>query len=208
MDNKRNWIFYTTLFLIGILAIVGCKKNQPEIQNDEVSTPAEQAVVKETPAESIPEEMGNSESDIIPEKDVTSPQSGRKGVQWMTDYEMARSKAVREGKELLINFSGSDWCGWCIKLEEEVFSQDAFAEEAEKYFVFMLVDFPYDESVQSAEIRAQNEKLARIYGFRGMFPTIYLASSDGRPYAMAEYKEGGPAAYLNYLLQIRKYKDR
>ena len=72
---------------------------------------------------------------------------------WMTDFEAAKQKAAEEGKDLLVNFSGSDWCYWCKRLDNEVFSRAAFVSEAEKSFVFVLIDFPRANK-QSSQLRA------------------------------------------------------
>jgi len=122
---------------------------------------------------------------------------------WITDFEAAKRTAAAEGKDLLINFSGSDWCGWCIKLDEEVFSKPAFIEQAGKSFVFVLLDFPRNKSNQSSDLRAQNKRLADQFQIQG-YPTVILAKADGSPYAETGYMEGGPEAYLAHLKELRE----
>lgn len=114
---------------------------------------------------------------------------------WMTDLEKAKAVAKEKNVPILIDFSGSDWCGWCIKLDQEVFSQPAFKAYAKDNLVMVLADFPNDKSKQSAELQAQNEKLAKEFGVRG-FPTVYLLNSDGKPIAKTGYEPGGPEAYI------------
>jgi thiol-disulfide isomerase/thioredoxin len=123
---------------------------------------------------------------------------------WMTDFDAAKKKAAAEGKDLFINFTGSDWCGWCIRLDKEVFSQKLFVYEAQKRFVFVYLDFPKNIK-QSDALKAQNEKLAQVYGVEG-FPTIVLATADGRPYAKTGYEEGGPLVYLRHLAELQMQK--
>jgi thioredoxin-related protein len=120
---------------------------------------------------------------------------------WMTDFEMAKKKAVNEGKDLLINFTGSDWCGWCIRLDEEVFSQQVFVSEAPTRFVLVKIDFPRKTSLPS-KLKKQNDRLAKDFQIQG-FPTIILADSTGKPYAKTGYQEGGAMAYLQHLAQLR-----
>mgnify|MGYP000232868317 CR=1 FL=1 len=69
--------------------------------------------------------------------------SRTEAIDWETDFKKASSAARDSGKYILLDFSGSDWCGWCIRLEKEVFSQDAFKDFAEKKLVCVLVDFPH-----------------------------------------------------------------
>ena len=63
---------------------------------------------------------------------------------WETDFAKASAKAKAEGKHILIDFSGSDWCGWCIKLDKEVFSKKAFKSYAKENLILVLADFPRD----------------------------------------------------------------
>ena len=121
---------------------------------------------------------------------------------WLTDFEKAKQTAGAEGKDLLINFAGSDWCYWCQKLDREVFSKQDFIREAGRYYVFVMVDFPNDTSRQSAELQKQNQALAAQFGVEG-FPTVFLADATGKPYAKTGYIEGGVQMYLKHLSQLR-----
>jgi thioredoxin-related protein len=122
-------------------------------------------------------------------------------VSWVTDFEMAKKKAADEGKDLFINFTGSDWCGWCIRLDKEVFRQKLFASEAPTRFVFVKIDFPRQTSLPAA-LKKQNDQLAQEYQVQG-FPTIILADATGKTYAQTGYQEGGPMAYLQHLAELR-----
>jgi len=133
----------------------------------------------------------------------TSASSTEASVEWVTDFEAAKQKAAVEGKDLLIDFSGSDWCFWCKKLDGEVFSKPVFIEEAAKQFIFVMLDFPSDKSGQSEELQAQNKRLAEQFGIKG-YPTVILAKADGTQYAQTGYQEGGPEAYLAHLKELRE----
>jgi len=127
----------------------------------------------------------------------------------MTDFDAAKEKAAKEDKSLLIDFTGSDCCGWCIKLNKEVFKHDEFKDGVKDTFVLVELDFPEDKSGMTAETISQNEKLREDYAVKG-FPTILLADAEGRPFAKTGYREGGPEKYvesLNELLEIRIEKD-
>jgi thioredoxin-related protein len=117
---------------------------------------------------------------------------------WVTDWEAAKAQAAKEDKTLLIDFSGSDWCGWCIKLDKEVFSQDVFQAAAKDKYVMVLLDYPRDKSGQSDELKAQNKKLQQEFKVRG-YPSVFLATADGAPFAKTGYQAGGPEAYLKHL---------
>jgi len=119
---------------------------------------------------------------------------------WETDFKKASSAAKASGKYILLDFSGSDWCGWCIRLEKEVFSQDAFKDFAEKNLVCVLVDFPRAKE-QTEELKHQNLDLERKYDIKG-YPTIIILSPDGKPVAKTGYLQGGPWEYARHLKKI------
>jgi len=119
---------------------------------------------------------------------------------WETDFKKASSAAKASGKYIMLDFSGSDWCGWCIKLEKEVFSQGAFKYFAEKELVCVLVDFPRKKK-QTGEQKQQNRDLATKYGIRG-YPTIIILSPDGEPVGQTGYLQGGSKNYVQHLNEI------
>ena len=119
---------------------------------------------------------------------------------WMTDFEAAKVKAKAENKPMLLDFTGSDWCGWCIKLDKEVFGEAAFKDYAAAELVLVELDFPEGKG-QSAELKAQNEALAKQYGVLG-FPTILVLSPDGELIEKTGYQRGGPEAYVEHIKGI------
>lgn len=116
---------------------------------------------------------------------------------WVTDYKGALAEAKKEGKAVIIDFTGSDWCGWCKKLDKEVFDQAAFEDYADKNLVRLYLDFPNNKP-QSEELSAQNEELAKEFGVRG-FPTIIVLNSDGDKIAQLGYQRGGAEKYVETL---------
>lgn len=120
---------------------------------------------------------------------------------WMTDFEKAKAKAKAENKHMLIDFSGSDWCGWCVKLDKEVFSQKDFKAYATDNLVLVLADFPRDKSKQSAELQKQNAQMAEEFGVRG-FPSVFILNPDGKAVAQTGYQDGGPEAYVAHIKKL------
>jgi thioredoxin-related protein len=120
---------------------------------------------------------------------------------WMTDFEKAKAKAKAENKHVLIDFSGSDWCGWCIKLDKEVFSQKAFKDYAKDNLVLMLADFPSDKTKVSEEVQKQNDQLAKEFSISG-FPTVFILSPEGKRVAKTGYQAGGPEKYVEHIKQL------
>ncbi|MHC4777279.1 MAG: thioredoxin family protein [Planctomycetota bacterium] len=118
---------------------------------------------------------------------------------WITDFEEAKAAAKAAGKDLLVNFSGSDWCGWCIKLDKEVFSQAEFLSAAKKNFILCNLDFPRKKADPHKE---KNSKISQAYGVGG-FPTVILLDPQGRIYGRTGYEKGGAASYITHLGTFR-----
>jgi protein disulfide-isomerase len=120
---------------------------------------------------------------------------------WLTDYEAAKKQAKAENKPILINFTGTDWCGWCIRIEKEVFSKDEFKAYAKENLVLMEVDFP-EKKKQTDEVKAQNKALDKEFKIEG-YPTIFLVDSEGKKLSEdIGYREGGPQAYVDHLKEL------
>ena len=86
--------------------------------------------------------------------------------QWLVDFEQAQKVATQYKRPILANFTGSDWCGWCMKLEEEVFSKPEFQEYALKSLVRLKLDYP-KQTPQDPTIKKNNAELALRFGIRG-----------------------------------------
>jgi len=120
---------------------------------------------------------------------------------WLTDLDEGVKVAKAEKKAILVDFTGSDWCGWCIRLKKEVFDQKEFAA-ATKDFVLVELDYPQKKK-QPAEEKAKNKALAEKFGIEG-FPTVMLLDSNGEPFAQTGYQAGGPSKYLAHLAELMK----
>ncbi len=102
------------------------------------------------------------------------------GVEWMTDLEAAKAKAATENKAVLVDFTGSDWCGWCIKLKKEVFDTPAFEQYAADKFVLVEIDLPQNAAkVGGEEQLLKNQALSEQFGVEG-FPTILVLTPAGQ----------------------------
>ena len=118
---------------------------------------------------------------------------------WMTDLKGAQDRAYAENRVVLINFTGSDWCGWCIKLRKEVFDTPEFDAFAERHLMLVEVDFPNNKPISAAQ-RAANKELAHRYGIQG-YPTIVLLNSKGSEVGRLGYLQGGPKVFINAIRQ-------
>lgn len=129
------------------------------------------------------------------------------GEDWTSDYAGAVKQAAESKKDLLIDFTGSDWCGWCIKLNEEVFSKDLFKEGVKDSLVLVKLDFPKDETKLTEAVKAQNKELHEKFAVQG-FPSIFLADYEGRPYGLVNFEQGGAEEFLENLKELRKNKTK
>lgn len=126
-------------------------------------------------------------------------QAGGEG--WSHDFAASTKLAADGNKVMLVDFTGSDWCGWCIKLNKEVFSHDEFKQGVKDGYVLVELDYPRDKSKLTPEIIEQNKKLQEEYAVRG-FPTILLLDGEGRPFAKTGYQQGGPVKYVEHLTEL------
>jgi thioredoxin-related protein len=120
---------------------------------------------------------------------------------WQTDFTQASQQAAQQHKYMLLDFTGSDWCPWCIKMDKEVFSQSQFSDFALKNLILVKLDFPR-KTAQSPAEKNQNKDLATKYGIEG-FPTYILLDPNGKEVRrQVGYLEGGTTAFINWLGQL------
>ena len=123
-------------------------------------------------------------------------------LEWQTDLELAIQLSEKKNKPLMLFFTGSDWCGWCIRLQKEVFYKPEFIEWAEKNVILVDIDFPRNKSNQSVELQQQNNLLQQQFGIQG-YPTIHFVRPekiDGRinlsSLGQTGYRAGGPEVWI------------
>ncbi|MEI6344933.1 MAG: thioredoxin family protein [Verrucomicrobiota bacterium] len=117
---------------------------------------------------------------------------------WGDDYKAALADAAKQNKNVLLDFTGSDWCGWCIKLKKETFNQPAFKEFADKNLVLVEVDFPQGKTLPPA-VKKQNDQLQEQYQVQG-FPTLVVLNPQGKIIKQQSgYIPGGPKGFIDWL---------
>ena len=129
--------------------------------------------------------------------------SARADSDWITDYKRAQQEAKTNKKLLLIDFTGSDWCGYCIQFDRAILSKPQFKDYATKNLVLLEVDFPRRKQ-QTAEMKKQNAELAQQYQIEG-FPTVVVLDGDGHMvWRFDGYFAGGAEAFIAELEKARK----
>lgn len=127
------------------------------------------------------------------------------GENWFDDFDEAVAAAREQKKDLFVDFTGSDWCGWCIRLDREVFQHEEFLAPAMEQYVLVALDFPRkQENIAKVPNPRRNEEVKDKYSkwIQG-FPTCLLMTADGEVYAKTGYQAGGPKAYVEHLNEIR-----
>lgn len=119
---------------------------------------------------------------------------------WHRSLSEAKKQAQAENKMILVNFTGSDWCGWCMRLRSEVFVRRGFANYATNKLVLLEIDFPRNKE-QSAEEKRANQALAERFKVEG-FPTVVLLDKNGQELGRTGYQEGGPRAFVAELQSL------
>lgn len=125
------------------------------------------------------------------------PASAAEPATWTTDYKAALEQAKEQNRSVFLFFTGSDWCGWCKRLNREILSTPQFVEYANEKLVLVEVDFPRKKP-QAGAVKAQNTKLAQQHKIQG-YPTVVVLSSDGTRIGELGYQEGGPAPFIEAL---------
>jgi thioredoxin-related protein len=113
---------------------------------------------------------------------------------WTTDYKAALEQAKAEDRRVFLFFTGSDWCGWCKRLNREILSTPEFQKFAGEKLVLVELDFPKSKP-QAGAVKAQNAKLARQFRIEG-YPTVIVLDSTGKKVGELGYQEGGPAPFI------------
>ena len=121
---------------------------------------------------------------------------------WFDDFEKAIAESKKLDRPILINFTGSDWCIWCHKLESEVFEQPDFVDYASKNLVLFMADFPRNKELPDDVVK-QNRALLQKYDVKG-FPTILLVDSEETVIGTTGYRELGVKQYINHLNELLK----
>jgi thioredoxin-related protein len=121
-------------------------------------------------------------------------------LQWSNNYDQAIQTAKKEHKYILLNFSGSDWCGPCIKLHKEVFTTDQFELLAKDKLVLVNADFPrYKKNQLTSTQQKSNDALAEKYNSKGVFPLTVLINAEG---AVVKSWEGFPSSTIDFIDDI------
>ena len=124
---------------------------------------------------------------------------------WETSLEVAKNNASKDGKSIILVFSGSDWCIPCMKLEKNIWESQDFIEYSKTHFVLLRADFPKKKgNALSNEQQQQNDKLAESYNKDGLFPLVLVLDKVGKVLGSTGYKNITPKEYIALLHSLEK----
>ncbi len=124
---------------------------------------------------------------------------------WKSTFEEAKQEALKENRNILLVFSGSDWCAPCIKLDNVVWKSEEFKSESEKYWVIYKADFPKKKANQLApELTESNKNLAEKYNKNGNFPFVILLDKTGKVIGMTGFKNISAIEYIQLIHSLEK----
>lgn len=123
---------------------------------------------------------------------------------WTYNLEKAKSLAIKEQKQIILVFSGSDWCAPCIKLEKNIWESPEFQKATESNWILLKADFPRKKKNRlSKEQTKENEFLAENYNPNGYFPLVVVLSASGKVLGTTGYKDLSPSDYISHLQSFK-----
>ncbi len=120
---------------------------------------------------------------------------------WVENFEKGLQQARTEKKITLVDFTGSDWCSWCMKLDKEVFSEAKFKEYAKQNLILIEVDFPKLKPLSRPK-QKKHDDLAKQYEVTG-FPSVIVLDADGKKLGKLGYMPGGPEAFIAAIEKLK-----
>jgi len=133
---------------------------------------------------------------------------GYQAGQWTQDYDAAMAAAKKSGIPVLLNFTGSDWCGYCHKMDEAVFSKPEWKQYAKTDVALAYIDFPKkDKSKVPAAFVARNKELAQKHGIRGYPTYVLLDSANGEELGRLGYLQGPPANFIAKVNELKMFSE-
>ena len=124
---------------------------------------------------------------------------------WQTDFEQAKKIATDQDKNIIIVFSGSDWCAPCIKLDKNIWQSEAFKKEATQEWIVVRADFPRKKANElSKDQTDHNRKLAEKFNLEGSFPLVVILDKNGKVLGKMGFKNVSPEEYIKMIHAFEK----
>ena len=125
--------------------------------------------------------------------------------EWQTNFEEAKKIATEQDKNVVIVFSGSDWCAPCIKLDKNIWQSEAFKKEAAAEWVLVKANFPRKKANELPKEQTEhNRKLAEKYNMEGSFPLVVVLDKNGKVLGKMGFKNVSPEEYIKMIHALEK----
>ena len=125
--------------------------------------------------------------------------------EWQTNFEEAKKIATEQDKNVVIVFSGSDWCAPCIKLDKNIWQSEAFKKEAAAEWVLVKANFPRKKANELPKEQTEhNRKLAEKYNLEGSFPLVVVLDKNGKVLGKMGFKNVSPEEYIKMIHALEK----
>ena len=122
---------------------------------------------------------------------------------WMSDFEDAKTIASEKDQNILLVFSGSDWCAPCIKLEKAIWHSQEFKDYSKDHIVLLKADFPRKKKNKlTKDQQNENDQLAESYNSKGFFPLVVMLDKNGNVLGKTGYKNLPPDEYIDLLASL------
>ena len=130
---------------------------------------------------------------------------GAKIGEWTMDFEAAKKLAKEKNLPILMNFTGSDWCGWCKLMDKNVFATEEWKTYATQNIVTVFIDFPKDKTLVPEKFVERNKELSKKFSVRG-YPSYILLASDGEK-QIGQLGASRSATPKSFILDMQKQID-
>jgi thioredoxin-related protein len=122
--------------------------------------------------------------------------------EWYVDFDKAKELAQTDHKYILLNFSGSDWCGPCIRMKKDIFDAESFKQFANDHLILVNADFPrIKKHALASEQQKKNDQLADRYNPQGIFPFTLLMTAEGK--VVKTWEGLPPVSADDYIKQVQ-----
>jgi thioredoxin-related protein len=124
---------------------------------------------------------------------------------WQTNFDEAKKIALEQDKNIIIVFSGSDWCAPCIKLDKNIWQSESFKNEADKEWIMVKANFPRKKANELPKEQTEhNRKLAEKYNVEGSFPLVVVLDKNGKVLGKMGFKNVSPEEYIKMIHALEK----
>lgn len=190
-----RWVFASAMLAV-VLATLGCKGSRGTplpLLGLRTNLDGQSAEIASDPAK-IDFDAAEDELSKVALASYVSQDKNANQAQWLKSYDDAVELSRQTGKPILADFTGSNWCGACIKLKKEVFDTPQFKSWAANNVVLLELDFPRP-NLQADWIKQQNNQLSERYEIKG-YPTVKILNADGSVIGSQGYMKGGPKRWI------------